>query len=485
MNANQYKRANKVTLIVCSVIVGFMALLIGAQKIASGLTIPFMLEIISCLVFIFLGGYGYLKERESKKGAVMIMAAASQFYLIIMLVQNSIRLFPLGVAILICSMIYLNKKMVTIGYLVVALAFGIVVVRNAISAGMISDEAASDAVMVVLLCVAAAYSVKLLTTFSEEDNEAIQEGIDRQTKSGEHMTSVAGNITDLFNAAGKNANELKEIINSTNSGMQNIADSTESTAEAVTDQAAKCQEIMEQTSATDGKRIEMLEAPQNAEATVLAGEKTISSLKEKSDAVSKASQVTVDSTKAVLEKVEEVQNIVGTIMSISSQTTLLALNASIEAARAGDAGKGFAVVAGEIGSLSEQTSKASSEIKEIIAELTADANKAMESIDNTANSVDEQNVMIGETEQNFETIHENVANLIERFREIGDGMQAIVKSTTEINDSISNLSATSQEVASLSNEGVTSSNTAVSKFDEFESILRGIKEQAEQLRHAE
>lgn len=255
----------------------------------------------------------------------------------------------------------------------------------------------------------------------------------------------------------------------------------ESTAQEITDQATRCQEIQEQTQATDEKRAQMMEASQNAKQTVEEGKNTILSLKQKAEGVEADSQVTVESTRAVLNKVEEVQNIVGTIMSISKQTNLLALNASIEAARAGEAGKGFAVVADEIRQLSEQTNGASNEITKIIAELTADADQAMQSIDRTVASVQEQNGMISTAEENFLTINDNVSELLTRFSEIGEGMKAIVASTAVINDSISSLSATSQEVAALSNEGVNSSNSAVAQFTDFDKTLSGIYEQAEQL----
>lgn len=296
------------------------------------------------------------------------------------------------------------------------------------------------------------------------------------------MSEIATNIIGLFDTAQKSMTELKGAMSSNHSAMQNIADSTESTAQAITDQSMKCQEIQESTKATDEQRAQMLEASQKAQVTVKDGVEVVASLREKSDRVGEDSKVTVESTKAVTKKVEEVQKIIGTILSISQQTNLLALNASIEAARAGEAGRGFAVVAEEIRQLSEQTNNASNQITKIISELTNDVDRAMKSIDQTVESVHDQNGMIEETGNRFQLVYENVSELIDRFQNIETGMRSIVQSTSEINDGISNLSATSEEVASLSSEGVTASTAAVQQFDTFEQTLGGIYEQAEKLK---
>ena len=226
---------------------------------------------------------------------------------------------------------------------------------------------------------------------------------------------------------------------------------------------------------------EMISAGSEAKEYVTNGVSAISLLREKAEGVSKASDITHESTQSVLERIEAVENIVGSIIAIAKRTNLLALNASIEAARAGEAGKGFAVVAEDVRKLSEQTNEASNEIAGIITELTKEASKAMESVEQTVESVKAQNEAIMTTEESFNSINESVGVLLNNVDTIGEKMEAIAEATNEISDNISNLSATSQEVASLSNEGANASSTAKEKFDELHQLLRKINAEAGKL----
>jgi methyl-accepting chemotaxis protein len=481
MNESQFVRANNRAFIINVLINAAAISLVLVGGFRDGFATREAIQIVFLIIGMGMGIGGYVAHKGEKLGAILIMGGSSVVYVACMLAQMNMLYLGMGYPVLFSAFVYMNEKIVFGGNLVITLA-GIIEMGILISKGKLSSYTAVVSVFIMILVgIAANFSIRLLKHFNEENNAAIREGAQQQEEAGAHMMTVAKNISALFDDANAHMEDLRDIVEKSDSSMKNIADSTESTAESVTTQAAQIQDIQTQTQTADAQRKEMIAQSRDTQNTVHEGQKAIESLKEKSQLVNDASHITVDSTKAVLDKIDSVQDMVGTIIAISGQTNLLALNASIEAARAGEAGRGFAVVAEEIRQLSEQTAAASANITQIISELTENANTAMESMDNTMAAVEEQNEMIRKAEENFEQINANVGELVDSFHAIGRSMEAINSATGEINESISNLSATSEEVAALSNEGVAAMNDAVDKFDEFDKTLKGIYKEAQEL----
>ncbi len=482
MNAEQYRRANSNSFYVTLVIIVVGAIITIANALQEGFNIANISILISAVVGGIMVAAGNFKFSGEKLGSVLIMAGATLFYFVLLIAEDNIVYFAFGLPILFCSMIYLNVRLCKAGIGAITFSFTITCVKAYLTTGKLDMVHVPAFITLALAFVGCIANVTLLTKFTEENNARITKNAEDTLEAGNKMAEIANTITDLFNESQGNMTDLQNIIDAQHSGMQDIASSMESTAQAITSQAQRVQQIQEETATTEQHRKDMTKASESAQEAVHEGVKVIGNLKEKSQDVARTSQVTVEATQAVINKVEEVTKIVSSIMSIAKQTNLLALNASIEAARAGEAGKGFAVVANDVRELAEETNKASTEITNIINELNEDVQKAMASIDDTVASVSEQNEMIESVGDNFDSINDNVSEMLSRFEEIGEGMKSIASSTTEINDSISNLSATSQEVASLSNEGARSSEEAVSKFDEFKGILGQIFQQANKLR---
>ncbi len=150
--------------------------------------------------------------------------------------------------------------------------------------------------------------------------------------------------------------------------------------------------------------------------------------------------------------VSSISEAISIIDSIAAQTNLLSLNASIEAARAGDAGRGFSVVANEIRQLAEQSSAAAQNIQSIMQELSADSKETMDTAGSMQETAVKQNAVIQKTISHVNGLIANIDESLTVTQEIAENVEKSDKATQVFADTINSLSAISQENAASSEE---------------------------------
>lgn len=482
MTREQYLRSDKRVFVLVGATVVYMVLsMLYAILLHTAETGTYIqLGVFIVLLIICVAGFAFGKG--TRLCGIILTGLGALAYLIMMSLGSEELTYVYAFPILMASIMYLNKRFALAGSLVILIANIIRTVRDASAGTMDIGFAMIRWVMCILICVAAYVVMMTVQQFNEDSVASIQKAASEQAEISKQMMEVADEISSNFEKASDMLEKLKACIDTNNFAMSNIADSTENTAQAIQEQAQMCASIQESSDEAEKETTRVEEAVKNTSRNVAEGAALVRRLKEQAEGVEQAGRQTVEATARLTSRVDEVENIVSDILNISSQTNLLALNASIEAARAGEAGKGFAVVADEIRQLSEQTKEATNRITGIIADLIGDAKSASDSLDNSVEYINRQTEMIEVAKGKFESIDREVTELTGSIRHTDKTIADILQATGVISNSISHLSATSEEVAASSQESVKTASDAASRMEECVRILEKIRRLADTLK---
>ncbi len=483
MSREYYIRSNKVVypmiMFTCFVVI---LTLLGAV-FNSGLDFGRGVQIFGIIALMIMGTVFFITKKDQKVGMIGISLMGGGMYLLVSFFNINPYVFMYGFIILFICVAYLNKRIIIGGNTMIVIGFVVHSIRMSLAGTFDTNLVFLGALTVVLCCIGSIQAMHLLFKFNEENASVISEKAAEQYETAMMMHGVAEELIERFKTATSLLDELNKAIDSNDAAMQDISDSTNSSAQAVSDQAMMCAEIQNETDKAEKGIERMIGSAGVVKNNLEAGSKIVTELEEQSQIVDSNNKSTIVAMNSLSAKVSEVKDIIDAILTISSQTNLLALNASIEAARAGEAGKGFAVVADEIRNLSEDTRASANQITNIISELIADVNATNQSINVSSDAINMQDEMIGKTKQKFDLIEVEVNELINYIYETEQVMKVILKATGVISDNISHLSSTSEEVAAVSEEGVTISHKAVEDLNNVNKELELIVQLADKLKN--
>jgi len=301
-----------------------------------------------------------------------------------------------------------------------------------------------------------------------------------------HSTDEISQLITAMNAMSKN---LHTIIDQVSTASQQVADTANhlnSTADrtsagarevsAQTGTVATAGEEMSSTSGAIAHNCQMAadgaeRASISAQHGAVVVEKTVSVMGQIADTVLESAK-TVESLGA---RSDQIGQIIGTIEDIADQTNLLALNAAIEAARAGEQGRGFAVVADEVRALAERTTKATKEISMMIKTIQNETREAVAAMEQGVQQVETGTSEAARSGAALRDILEHINDVVMQVNQIATAAEEQTATTSEISNSMQQITLIVRDTVDGAHESATAASHLYGNAEELQRVVRQFK----------
>ena len=315
----------------------------------------------------------------------------------------------------------------------------------------------------------------------KETNDEIGLIIEKMKELTQSLGNIVGKIRNSSDTMSANSYELNDTSSQTLAANNEISKAVEDVAEGSTGMAASISKINENLLEMSNETKDINESVNEIRNQTTAVQDSSKIMNDKIKSMQDSSHKMDEGISAISKRIEtvnttvdKVSNIVSVIEEISSETNLLSLNASIEAARAGDAGKGFAVVAQEIRVLSDNTNTELENIKQIISSMVEECRYCVQAsgtiVEDNAKQKEEIKAVLDE----FGSLDEQIQKTAEKADEIEELVTAMI----ELNDDITKSSNSLTDV-SAANAAATEEMNA--NIEELNAMMHGVSEMAEHM----
>lgn len=312
----------------------------------------------------------------------------------------------------------------------------------------------------------------------KETNDEIGLIIEKMKELTQSLGNIVGKIRNSSDTMSANSYELNDTSSQTLAANNEISKAVEDVAEGSTGMAASISKINENLLEMSNETKDINESVNEIRNQTTAVQDSSKIMNDKIKSMQDSSHKMDEGISAISKRIEtvnttvdKVSNIVSVIEEISSETNLLSLNASIEAARAGDAGKGFAVVAQEIRVLSDNTNTELENIKHIISSLVEECRYCVQASGTIVEDNAKQKEEIKAVLEEFSALDEQIQKTAEKADEIEELVTAMI----ELNDDITKSSNSLTDV-SAANAAATEEMNA--NIEELNAMMHGVSEMA-------
>lgn len=388
----------------------------------------------------------YWKDKSSAVVRVGMTFGYEVTYAFILFTSNNDYAFIFIIPMLILFGMYQDKRL-SIGNGILTIIVNIIHIVVHIMTEGVDIVGFQIELLFIILTVAFAYlASRTLEKLSFQREQIIEEEKEKVSRVLESMIDPIRHLGVSIANINDESKQIAEQGENNKMAVKGVVAGTNELAETIQNQLRMTENINNLTHETQKTARDVQDKFIGTRRTVEEGNQDVEELGRASDLCREAGDEVNTTMLDLMRKTAEAKDILGIIEGITSQTTLLALNASIEASRAGDAGRGFAVVANEIQKLVEKTKEATNNIAKIFMDLQKQSDKAEDSVGGLIKTNERQVSLVEKVKIAFGQIREDIGEVSQSMEIQYADMNKVVSSNEEISKCVESLSAFSEQL---------------------------------------
>lgn len=407
------------------------------------------------------------KRNHETKAIKHIMAVGfAAFYTFSLFTAENNLVFAFVIPMILIISIYNDTRysiMINIGTVIESFIVVIVGAQTGKLGYAGEDSAIIQVVVMILIGIYSFLAVRILNKNNQEKVQNVEAAQDRTEHLFSDISELSKKMKEGIEDIHIELDKLNESSKVTQDAMKEVSVGAADTAEAVQKQILQTESIQKKVNMVNDAATSITENMQHTLKVLEDGKRDVELMVQMVETSVKNGADVAEKLETLDKYMSEMNSIVELISGITSQTSLLSLNASIEAARAGEAGKGFAVVATEISGMATQTQNATDHITELITNVSTAISEVVEVIHQMIEGINEEKQGAANTADSFTAIQTNTFAIRDNAKHLVRDVAELKEANNVIVDSIQTISAISEEVSAHASDTMNSEeeNTAI------------------------
>ncbi len=435
---------------------------------------------IPCLISMFL----YFRKQDSFFIRYVLGIGFLALYGYIMFTSTTNVVFCYIIVAFVLLVVYVDIKFLAFMG-VTSLIINIANTVNLINSGKFDAIALTNTeIIFACLILTGAFTIMATRKIEKINNAHIAKATKEKKLSEELLQKtlkVAVDITENILKVVEQTEQLKDATDTTKQAMEGLSSGANTAAEAMVEQKQSTELINQHIYNVEEAVNFILKEIDTAQENLQQGNLVMNDLLHQVKISETSGNEVANKVFALKEYATKMKDIMGLISSVANQTGLLALNASIEAAGAGEAGRGFSVVASEISNLSSQTNHATGDINDLISNIVKAIEEVSQSTELLLESSRLQNGYVNDTAKNFEKIHSSTQGIVTQASQLKETVDIVTDANKQIEEKIEHVYSVTEEVTAGAEETLEECNRNLDSVNKVVTIMGILKEDANKL----